>query len=90
MTRYIVEHALQGDYLVVRYDNGRRRVELLRGHPRRFPTREAAQAALDAHLDAQLNAALSNEYATGLWGHEVATECALASLLDQLEPPKAD
>jgi len=50
--QHTVEHAPQGDYIVVRYDNGRRRVEPLSGHPRRFPTREAAQAALDAHLSA--------------------------------------
>ena len=69
MTRYTVEHAPQGDYLVVRYDSDRKRVLTYPNrNPRLFPTREAAQAALDAHLDAQLNAALANEYATGLWG----------------------
>jgi len=58
---YTVEHALP-DYLVVRLDNGRRRVEHLEGHPRRFPTREAAQAALDAYLADELVAYLYRKH----------------------------
>jgi len=59
MTRYDIEHALPGDYLVVRrIDDGAKRVLTCdNGNVRRFATKAEAQAALDAHLSAAVEAA---------------------------------